>query len=129
MRTPRLIAAATIAATTFVVAPLAASAATTDPSTESTTDAAELQARLDRACARIPNLTLRTENVLDRIQGDADTRGSLLWLDTKIEQANTEGREQLVEVLTNRRAVREASIPLLEQRLVTLAEIDAICAS
>lgn len=40
----------------------------------------DLGPRLERACLRIPNLQIRTDNLLTRITGDADTIGSLLWL-------------------------------------------------
>ncbi|MEL6893855.1 MAG: hypothetical protein AAFP84_19845 [Actinomycetota bacterium] len=84
--------------------------------------------RVERACARVPNLTTRTQNVLDRIQGDEETRGSLLWLDRRIANAAENDRTELVEVLTNRRNVREASIDVLEQRLVALGDIAELCA-
>lgn len=83
--------------------------------------------RIERACLRIPNLTTRTENVLARINGDADTRGSLLWLDERIADAEERGREGWVEFLTNRRAVREASIEVFELRLVTLTDLGERC--
>ncbi|MEL6984222.1 MAG: hypothetical protein AAFO29_17480, partial [Actinomycetota bacterium] len=80
-----------------------------------------------RNCLRIPNLLIRTDNVIERINGDADTRGSLLWLDTQIERAEENGREQLAEVLTNRRAVREASVPVFELRRDELNDLAERC--
>ncbi len=106
---------------TLAVAPTASAA--TDPASE----AAELNARLERACLRIPNMTIRTERAIERINGDAETRGSLLWLDERIARASENDRDDLVEVLTNRRAVREATVPVLEQRLDTLASLADRC--
>ena len=107
----------------LAVAPTASAATTTEPSSET----AELNARLERACLRIPNMTIRTERAIERINGDADTRGSLLWLDERIARAEENGQEDRVEVLTNRRAVREATVPVLEQRLDTLASLADRC--
>jgi hypothetical protein len=91
-------------------------------------DAVDLGPRIERACLRIPNLQVRTQNVLTRINGDSDTAGSLMWLDLKIEEATTAGREQRVEVLTNRRNVRAASIDVLEQRQTELDRLAQTCA-
>lgn len=88
---------------------------------------AEQNARLERACLRIPNLTIRTQNAIERINGGADTRGSLLWLDAAIARANEQDRTDLAEVLTNRRAVRAATVPVLEERLVNLASLAERC--
>ncbi len=90
--------------------------------------AAEIPPRLERACLRIPNLTIRTGNMIERISGDADTIGSLAWLDAKIAQAEEKGRTDLVTVLTNRRAVREQTIPVLELRLDRLEDLRQRCA-
>ena len=117
-----------VAATTFAVVPTVSAASSTSAPSAVEPSAEAEAARVARACERVPNLTTRTENVLARIQGDEETRGSLLWLDRRIENALAEEREQLAEALQNRRDVREATIPLLEQRLVTLAEIADICA-
>ncbi len=112
-----------VALGTLVAAPTASAA--TDPSTDDAT--AELNARLERACLRIPNMTIRTENAIERINGDAETRGSLIWLDERIARAEENGRDDRVEVLTNRRAVREATVPVLEQRLENLASLADRC--
>ena len=81
----------------------------------------------ERACLRIPNLQMRTDNVIARLNGDASTRGSLLWLQAQIDDANGQGshatgdrsrrtglkvRTQSLEVLTNR-----------QERLTKLAEL------
>jgi hypothetical protein len=92
------------------------------------TDDPALSARLERACLRIPNLQTRTDNLLVRINGDASTRGSLLWLDTKIAEARAANRNQLADALTNRRAVRAATIPVLELRQASLADLAQRCA-
>jgi hypothetical protein len=85
------------------------------------------QERLDLACARVPNLTARVENVLARIQGDADTVGSIAWLENKAAEARENGREQLAGLIENRIAVRTERIDVLVIRLDNLAEAAAAC--
>ena len=70
----------------------------------------ELRPRLERACLRIPNIEIRTANLIERLNGDASVRGSLAWLQAKIDKAEAEGREQLVTVLENRLAVRTQTL-------------------
>ncbi|MDA3040541.1 MAG: hypothetical protein O3C27_13640 [Actinomycetota bacterium] len=109
--------AAVAGAATFAVLAFAGPASAQSAPTDNTGTRAEL------ACSRIPNITIRTENVLARINGSAETRGSLLWLDTKIDQARERDREDIAVVLENRREVREALIPILENRLIQLSEL------
>jgi len=97
------------------------------PAMAATTDPGQRQQRLDLACARVPNLTTRVEKVLARINGDAETRGSIAWLETKADQARDNGREQLAELIENRIAVRTERIDVLEIRLDNLAEAAAAC--
>ncbi len=120
--------AGAIATTTLLGAGVAGAAPADDIVTDDAVEAtSELPARVERACLRIPNLTIRTENVLERINGDADTVGSLLWLDRRIARAEDNGRAELVEFLENRRAVREASIDVFDERLVRLDELATRC--
>jgi hypothetical protein len=105
-----------VAGTTAVVVPTVASAAPADA-----------HGRLELACARVPNLTLRVDNAIDRLQADATTIGSLAWLQAQIDKATTQGRTELVTVLQNRLAVRRAKLDLLQARTAALAEIGKIC--
>jgi hypothetical protein len=84
--------------------------------------------RLNAACLRIPNLQIRTDRALTRLQADASTKGSLAWLQARIDKATAENHPQLVTVLTNRLAVRTARVAVLEQQQQTLADLAAICA-
>jgi hypothetical protein len=130
MATPRrsvkstmMISAVVLSAGVALVVPTAAQAATT-PSTPTTN---ELPLRLERACLRIPNLELRTQRLIDRLNGDASTRGSLLWLQRLIDDATAKGRTQLAEVLTNRLAVRTQTVKVLEQRQERLEKLAERC--
>jgi hypothetical protein len=85
-------------------------------------------ARIEKACARIPNAQTRLDNAAQRINGGADVRGSLLWLDTRIQTATDAGRTDLATALTNRRAVRVATLDVIELRQANLTEFAALCA-
>ena len=83
--------------------------------------------RIEKACARIPNAQTRIDAAIARINGGADVRGSLLWLDTMIQKAKDAGRTDLATALTNRKAVRQSSLGVLELRKANLVEFKALC--
>jgi hypothetical protein len=87
----------------------------------------DLGPRLERACLRIPNLQIRTDNLIERLNGDASVRGSLAWLQARVDKAEAEGREQLVTVLENRLVVRTKTLEVLEQRQAKLPELKQKC--
>ena len=114
-----MLGAVVVTAGTAFVVPSSAQAAT--PSST----VGELPARLKRACLRIPNLQLRIGNFITRLEGDASTRGSLLWLQAQIDDAKAKGRTQLATVLENRLAVRTQTLRVLtmrQERLTNLIE-------
>lgn len=133
MTTPRrslksklMIGAVVVTAGAGLVVPAVASAASTTTAPPSGTSARELPARLQRACLRIPNLETRTSKFIARLNGDASTRGSLLWLQAQIDDATAKGRTQLAAVLQNRLKVRTQTLKVLtnrQQRLTKLAEL------
>ncbi len=99
------------------LAGLAAVAATVVPTTAAAAaPAADLGPRIERACMRIPNIELRTNNLIERLQGDATVRGSLAWLQAQIDRANQRGRTDLATVLENRLAVRTQTLEVLQLR-------------
>jgi hypothetical protein len=97
------------------------------PSTASAAAAEELGPRIERACLRIPNIETRTANLIERLQGDATVRGSLLWLEAQIDRAESRGRADLAEVLQNRLAVRTQTLEVLQQRQAKLPELRQWC--
>lgn len=110
------------------VASLCAVAAMAMPSAVHAQDTGDdLRPRLERVCLRIPNIEIRTNSIIDRLNGDATVRGSLLWLQAQIDRAEAAGREQLVTVLENRLAVRTQTLEVLEQRLERLPELKQKC--
>jgi hypothetical protein len=112
-----MLGAAIVAASAALVVPTAAHAAATG----------ELPARLERACLRIPNLQLRTTNVIARLNGDAATKGSLAWLQAQLDDATAKGRTQLATVLENRLAVRTQTLEVLTQRQQRLTKLADLC--
>ena len=87
----------------------------------------DVRPRLERACLRIPNIEIRTSKVIERLTGDASVRGSLAWLQAKIDKAEAEGREQLVTVLENRLAVRTNTLEVVEHRQAKLPALKQKC--
>ena len=87
----------------------------------------DLPVRFERACLRIPNLQIRTDNLITRLGGDAATKGSLAWLQAQIDDAKAKNRPQLVTVLQNRLAVRTQSLEVLKQRQQGLAKLAQTC--
>jgi hypothetical protein len=127
MSTPRrtksmlMMGAVVLTAGAALVVPNVAQAATTTPETR------ELPARYQRACLRIPNLEIRTQNMIDRLNGDASTRGSLLWLQAQIDDATAKGRTQLATVLENRLKVRTQTLEVLTNRQERLTKLAELC--
>lgn len=115
---------------TFISATLIgaiASIAVIVPSTAMAAAPDEVGPRVERACLRIPNLETRTANLIERLQGDATVRGSLLWLEAQIDRAESRGRTDLAEVLQNRLAVRTQTLEVLQQRQAKLPELRQWC--
>jgi hypothetical protein len=122
-RFAKTIAAVAVAAGTLLATPALAGATTTS------TPANEVSDRAERACLRIPNLQTRTENLITRLNGGADVKGSLAWLEAQIAKAEANGKTELAETLRNRLAVRTASVDVLEQRLGELERLAERCAA
>ncbi|MEP7047809.1 MAG: hypothetical protein ABI949_14065 [Ilumatobacteraceae bacterium] len=134
MTTPRrsiksavMFSAVVVTAGAALIVPTAVSAANT--STTPDTTARELPARYQRACLRIPNIEMRTTKFVARLNGDAGTRGSLLWLQAHIDDATAKGRTQLVAVLQNRLKVRTETLKVLTVRQERLTKLADLCRS
>ena len=83
--------------------------------------------RIEKACARIPNAQTRIDAAIARINGGAEVRGSLAWLDVMIQKATDAGRTDLATALTNRKAVRQSSLDVLALRKANLVEFKTLC--
>jgi hypothetical protein len=118
-------AIAAIVAAAIAVLPGTANAAA--PATTPTAAPSDPGPRLERACLRIPNIETRTANLIERLQGDATVRGSLLWLQAQIDRAAAVNRQDLVEVLENRLAVRQQTLEVLQLRQQNLPAMRQFC--
>ncbi|MGF1664258.1 MAG: hypothetical protein ACFCVG_17645 [Kineosporiaceae bacterium] len=98
-----------------------------DGDSEDGGDGGLLRERADVACARVPNVVTRTENLQERLAGDASTRGSLAWLEARAEQAEERGRDEAATALRNRLEVRTELVDLLPLRLEALVDAEAAC--
>jgi hypothetical protein len=107
----------------------AAAAGTSDAEPGSAADGSGelLRRRADLACARIPNVVTRTENLQERLAGDSSTRGSLAWLEAKADEAEERGRDELAAALRTRLEVRTELVDLLPLRLEALADAEVAC--
>jgi hypothetical protein len=90
-------------------------------------DTAPQRPRIERACLRIPNLELRTQQLIRRLEADASVSGSLAWLEAQANRAADAGRDQLATVLRNRLAVRRQTLEVLKVRDARLDELAARC--
>ena len=88
-----------------------------------------LHQRLERFCTRVPHLIERGGKVQPRLAGDAGTRGSLAWLQARIDKADSEGRQRVVNRLERRLERRTELAAKLPERLETLRKAQAECAA
>jgi hypothetical protein len=109
---------ATVAAVSLVSV-TAASASTTDPNVS--------EARIEKACARVPVISERVDDHIARLSGDAETKGSLLWLRAKADAATANGHAERAKFIENRLTVRTARLELLKVRATALDELQAMC--
>ena len=112
-----------------LVVPSVASAATPPATPTPATTERELPPRYKRACLRIPNIEGRIDNAITRLNADASTRGSLLWLQAQIDDATAKGRTQLATVLQNRLEVRKQTLVVLTKRQERLTKLAEKCRS
>ena len=64
---------------------------------------------------RLPKIEKRTTRLLDRIQGDVNTRGSVEWLKAKAAKERDAGRETTAQLLEERADRRGGRVDQLNQ--------------
>jgi hypothetical protein len=88
-----------------------------------------LHQRLERFCTRVPHLIERGGKLQPRLAGDADTRGSLKWLQAKIDQAEERDLQFVVKRLERRLERRTELSQNLPERLDALRKAQTECAA
>ena len=72
--------------------------------------------QVTRLCdRRLPKIEKRTTRLVERIGGDANTRGSAEWLRTKAKSESEAGRETSAQLLEERADRREGRVDQLNQ--------------
>jgi hypothetical protein len=84
-------------------------------------------ARLEKACHRIPTATAKVTAHIAKLQADANTRGSILWLQDRITKAQAKNKTALVTLLQSKLAERQAALTALQARLTLLNNGAAFC--
>lgn len=130
-RTLRLGLAALSLAGLSLTVPSVAGAAPGAPATPvvAATPGDSVGPRAERACLRIPNIETRLTERKARLDGDATVRGSLAWLQSKIDAAKAADRDQLTTVLENRLTVRTKTREILDDRTALVADLRSRCES
>ncbi len=127
-RMTRVAVAMLLAGAGTLALPGVAGASENEPTEQTTVhDQARVEERVDRLCARVPLVTDRVEQALDRINGDASERGSILWLYDKADRAREAGRDDLADLIEGRIDIRIERVDVLEARLEWLSEAAQLC--
>jgi len=91
-----------------------------------TTDLATARA----TCARVDTVRTRLTRLITRIQGDADTQGSIQWLRARSSRAADQGHHDQATRLAERADRRAVQLDKLQARLHRLDSADAnVCAA
>jgi hypothetical protein len=104
-------------------------APTATASTSAIPDDGVLHQRLEKFCTRVPHLIERGEKLQPRLAGDADTKGSLKWLQARIDKAESEKRDAAVRRLERRLDRRTTLSEKLPERLANLRKAQGECSA
>lgn len=114
----------TAAAASLVAVPaLGAGTAVADSGPQPST-----QARFTRACGRLPARIERLAKLQARFHADAGTKGSIAFLQARIDRARAAGHGDLARVLSDRLAVRRDIAAQLPDVLAKLQDAQRVCA-
>jgi hypothetical protein len=91
--------------------------AESDGSTPSDVATQTLAAHHQRLCARVPKAIVRTQNLEKLLAANASTKGSLAWLQAKVNAAEAAHQDQRATALKNRLAFRKELASFLPHRL------------
>ena len=118
------VAATALAASLAVVSLAGASGASASPVAA---DDGKWGPQLTRACKRIPARIERVEKLQTRFHADAHTKGSIAFLQARIDTAKTQGRTDVARLLTDRLATRKDVDAALPDVLAKLQDAKSVC--
>src|SRR4051812_40478268 len=108
------------AAASPAAASAAASPAAASPAAGATSAGVAAGRAHRKRCARVPTAILRTQNLEKLLAADASTKGSLAYLQRRIDTAEAAHRTALTAELKNRLTYRRQLATFLPQRLTLL---------
>jgi len=94
----------------------AAPALAADPSGDPGPNPTATGERAKKLCGRLPQLLARIDKALARLQGGADTPGSVEFVKKRAEKARANGNTDLATALDSRAKARADMIPVLQKR-------------
>jgi len=89
----------------------------------------ELEHRVTRFCARVPDLLKRADQAQTRISGDATTKGSLEWLKARQADAESHDRDRMAARIERRIERRTDRLAALPERTKNLTAAQDECAT
>lgn len=79
-------------------------------------------------CKREPKQAARVDKLIARISGDANTKGSVAWLNAKAAKVQPKD-PALAAIITDRAQIRQSQLATLKLRKDELSKIAAYCGS
>lgn len=115
--TKKFAAAGCLTACLALAAPAVASAETTTPAPAPGPITITLSAEQAQflCTKRLPRVERRTKKLIDRINGDENTRGSTKWLQARAQREKDAGRTTTAQLLTERSERRSGQLTKLTQ--------------
>ncbi len=86
-----------------------------------------IEAAIERRCEEVPNTIARVEERIARLQGDADTPGSIAWVEKWVRILREYGFDDLADLLDDRIPLKRRALDLAEQWLDHLRDVQAYC--
>jgi hypothetical protein len=93
----------------------------------SAADGTRLEARMTKACQRVPPAIERTRKLQQRLGAEAGTRGSLAWLAARQARAAANDKDDRAQLLASRLEFRRELAGILPDRLTWLQQAQARC--
>ncbi|MCF3147491.1 hypothetical protein [Streptomyces platensis] len=78
-------------------------------------------------CERVPHIEKRLNKALDRLNGDARTRGSIARMEARVKKAHAKGHEEVATFLQDRLTHRKELKPDLTRKLRDLKAVATWC--